>query len=242
MSLRALSERVKRQISRQIVNMQLEDAVNEYTLEQDKPKSERRGLRPIAAKHGIKYKTLHDQVNGGRTLSEFNVLKRKLTPAEEAVLVDFIIQSADLALPLSVSNIRTHANEILKGRDTPGDVVGEHWVGRFLDWHRDKLQTHWSSPLATERAKSLNPEAVKCWFALVKERVSAWKSGCETENRPRPDWTVTARNRKYCGPIETETAVRSMVSQHLEEKKTAQKPIGPVLTGLLVLEVLHMAR
>lgn len=116
--------------------------------------------------HGVGYKSLQNWVNGGHTLSEFNALKRKLTHSEESVFVDFIIQSADLALPLSVKNIRTHADEILKGRNTPGEAVGVQWVGRFLNHYCDQLQTHWSSPLATECAKCLNPEAVKCWFAL----------------------------------------------------------------------------
>ncbi|KAJ3505468.1 hypothetical protein NLJ89_g7400 [Agrocybe chaxingu] len=42
----------------------------------------------------------------------------------------------------------------------------------FLDRHRDELQTHWSWPLATERATSLNWEAVKHWFVeIVKKEI-----------------------------------------------------------------------
>ena len=83
-------------------------------------------------------------------MSTFNASKCKLTAAEEHVLVDFITTSADHGLPLSLANIREHADAIILGRETPGEPVGENWVSRFLDRYRDELQTHWSSPLATE--------------------------------------------------------------------------------------------
>ena len=41
----------------------------------------------------------------------------------------------------------------------------------FIDRHHEKLQTHWSKPLDTQRAKSLNPAAVESWFKIVEEFV-----------------------------------------------------------------------
>jgi hypothetical protein len=70
---------------------------------------------------------------------------------------------------MTYKNIELHTNAIIEGREEPGQPVGVAWVGRLLERYRDKLQTHWSKPLATERAKSLNPDAVKHWFKLVKE-------------------------------------------------------------------------
>ena len=49
--------------------------------------------------------------------------------------------------------------------------LGDTWVGQFLDWHRDILQTHWSKPLDTQRAQAMNPEAIKKWFELLEEFV-----------------------------------------------------------------------
>jgi hypothetical protein len=165
---RALSERVKRQKLRRRENTKLQDAIDEYKREQEQ-EGKKRGLRPIAAKHGVNFKTFSNLVNGGRSIGTFNASKQKLTHSEERVLVDFILESADRGLPLSHKNIQTHANTIITGRDVPGEPVGEAWVPRFLDRYRDELQTHWSRPLATERARSLNPEAVKAWFELVKK-------------------------------------------------------------------------
>lgn len=176
---RALSERVKRQKLRRRENSKLQDAIDEYKMEQEK-EGKKRGLRPIAAKHGVNFKTLSNLVNGGRSISAFNASKQNLTHPEERVLVDFIGESADRGLPLSHKNIKAHANAIIAGRDKPGEPVGEWWVGRFLERYRDELQTHWSKSLATERARALNPEAVKAWFDLVeKECIS---KGIKREN------------------------------------------------------------
>ena len=101
----------------------------------------------------------------------FNASKWKLMHAEEHVLVDFILESADWAVPLISKNIETHANTILEFHDTPGEPVGINWVARFLEQNQDELQTHCSSPLATECARSLNKKGVKYWFELVHTRL-----------------------------------------------------------------------
>ncbi|KAJ6577266.1 hypothetical protein B0H19DRAFT_890226, partial [Mycena capillaripes] len=54
--------------------------------------------------------------NGGRSISAFNASKQNLTHAEEHVLVDFILESADRGLPLSHKNIQAHADAIIAGR------------------------------------------------------------------------------------------------------------------------------
>jgi transcriptional regulator with XRE-family HTH domain len=169
---RALSERVKLQERRRVDNTIMQHAIDEYLREQEKPDGVRkRGYRPIADKYGVSSSTLQALVNGGTSLSAFNATKRKLTHAEERVLVDWILESSDRALPPSLANIAVHANGILGGREVLVEPVGESWVPRFLDRYRDELQTHWSRPLATERARSLNKDAVKHWYELMKENV-----------------------------------------------------------------------
>jgi hypothetical protein len=169
---RALSERVKAQARRRAENARYQEAINEYLCEQEKPKgTKKRGLRVIADKYNVNYSTLGRLAKGGQSLTAFNASKTKLTYAEERVLVDFILESADRACPLTSSSIREHANAILSYREVPGEKVGEAWTQRFLERYRGELQTHWSSPLATERAKSLNKEAVSHWFQLVEERL-----------------------------------------------------------------------
>ena len=165
---RALSNHIKAQTLQRVEDMQMQAAINVYLQEQAGLNgSKKQGARPIADAHGVCYRTLLCLAKGSQSMSAFNASKRKLTYAEECVLVDCILESADWAVPLTSKNIETHANTILEFCDTPGEPVGINWVARFLERNQDELQTHWLSPLATERARSLNKEGVKHWFELV---------------------------------------------------------------------------
>jgi hypothetical protein len=104
-------------------------------------------------------------------MSAFNMLKQKLTPAEERVLIDFMLLSADRGFPMSLSCIVAHANSILDSRKGEKINLDSNWVDRFLERHNDELQTHWSRPLDTQRAQALNPAAVSAWFDLIKEHI-----------------------------------------------------------------------
>jgi hypothetical protein len=54
---------------------------------------------------------------------------------------------------------------------TDCEPVGKKWVFAFLDCHHVEFQTFWSKSLDTQRARSLNPEAVKFWVDLVQKWV-----------------------------------------------------------------------
>ncbi|KIJ94694.1 hypothetical protein K443DRAFT_109959 [Laccaria amethystina LaAM-08-1] len=58
-------------------------------------------------------------------------LRRKLTHAEERVLVDWILESSDRALPPSLANIAVHANRILGGREVPVEPASCYGKGSF---------------------------------------------------------------------------------------------------------------
>ena len=98
--------------------------------------------------------------------------QQKLKPSEEQTLVNFLIESAERGFPQTLHQIENFANLIRQSRLGPEcEKVGENWVGRFLDRHREILQTHWSKPLDTQRARAMNPQAKKEWFELVKKYV-----------------------------------------------------------------------
>lgn len=140
---RALSERAKQQACRRIENSRMQEAIDEYLCEQAKTnRTKKRGYRLIAAAHDVDPSTLSCLVNGGTSMSTFNTTKRKLTIAEERVLVDFILKSADRATPLSPKRIETHANAILQGCAELVKPVGQQWVERFLQRYNKELQTH----------------------------------------------------------------------------------------------------
>jgi hypothetical protein len=86
--------------------------------------------------------------------------------------VSFVEESTACGFPQTYRNIEQMANLIRRSRLGPDcEVVGQGWVGRFLDRHRDAIRTIWSKPLDTQRAGAMNPEAKKKWFELVEEFV-----------------------------------------------------------------------
>jgi hypothetical protein len=182
MAKKALSERVKSQKQSKLKEKKILEAVEAYRAEQAKPGTQK-GVRAIAKEHGIEkcYKTIINRYNNMRSTAEAHEDQQKLTAAEEAVLVDFLMQSADRGFPQSRRNIAQYANLIRNNRlGKDCTQIGDTWVGRFLERHRDGLQMHWSKPLDTQRAQSMNPEAKKKWFELLEEFVV--KAGIRPED------------------------------------------------------------
>ena len=165
MAGKALSEQVKRQKQRRLKEDKLREAVDAYRAEQLKPERSRRGLREIARIYGIpgQWSNIGKRYNGGRSTTEVHQEQQKLTPSEEETLVQFLDESADRGFPQTHQQLKHFADAILQSRLGTGtsESVGGSWSGRFLDRHRDVLQTHWSKSLDTQRASCMNPEAKK---------------------------------------------------------------------------------
>ena len=96
------------------------------------PGGKKCGYQTIADKWNVDKSVLHRLVQGGTSLSTFNVSKRKLTYAEEHILIDFILESADQGFLLNLTSIEQYANGVLEGRDKPGESVGKNWMGRLV--------------------------------------------------------------------------------------------------------------
>src|ERR1700692_209863 len=172
MVYKALSEQVKRQKATTRKNAQMRQAIDVYRQQEFKPKDERKSYRQVADEFDVSKSTLQRLVMGGVSMSAFNAGKQRLTPAEERVLVDFALESADRGFPLTHANLYKAADDILTSRLGDEHVsLGHNWVDVFLNRHREELQTHWSKPLDTQRGRALNPTNVKLWFDLVKENI-----------------------------------------------------------------------
>jgi hypothetical protein len=183
MPKRALSERVKRLNYSRTKEAKMREAVAAYQHEQGLDPKMRKGARKIAKEFGIgsQWQTIINRYKGRQSLREAHEKLQKVTPAEEAVIVQFALESADRGFPISLRNLEQYANLVRKAWLGPNcEPVGESWAGRFLDRHRDTLQTHWSRPLNTQRARALNPETKKKWFELVDEFIV--KAGVSPEN------------------------------------------------------------
>ncbi|KAJ2930114.1 hypothetical protein H1R20_g6971, partial [Candolleomyces eurysporus] len=175
-----LSNRVKKHKASKGKEARLRQATKLYL--DAKLLGRKRALRDVADEFGVSKSALERSVNGkGQSMLEFNATKKKLTNVEEQTLVNFILKSADRGFPLCHGEIMQYANVLCRARlGADCEPVGPYWIYSFIDrWH-EVLQTHWSKPLDTQRARSLNPEAVQSWFKLVEEFVV--KAGIAPEN------------------------------------------------------------
>ncbi|KIY43269.1 DDE-domain-containing protein [Fistulina hepatica ATCC 64428] len=116
----ATSERVKTIKHRHADNAKMQAAVAVYLKELAKPEGEhRKGARTVANEHSVNHHTLHDHAVGKhRPMSAYLESKQRLSAAEEHVVVDWIIESADRGIP------QTHAR-----------IEATHW-SRPLDTQR----------------------------------------------------------------------------------------------------------
>ncbi|KIJ34365.1 hypothetical protein M422DRAFT_81380, partial [Sphaerobolus stellatus SS14] len=101
---------------------------------------------------------------GGTSLSVFNALKHTLTPVQEGLLLDYMLESADQGFPLAHQNIEQFPNAILKASPSSRRRIGQNWVDWPVERHHDQLQLHWNKPLDTAHAHPLNLTAVYHWF------------------------------------------------------------------------------
>lgn len=180
MVFKGLTERVKKLKASRADLQRLREAARAYR--DGIAAGNKESFRDVATRFKVKKSTLERYVNGtARPMLEFNATKQKLTDTEEEVLVRFILESAVRGFPLRHREIKQYANILRQSRlGVDCEPVSAAWMYRFLDRHRDVLQTHWSKPLDTQRARSLNPEAVKSWFDLVEKFIV--KAGISPEN------------------------------------------------------------
>ena len=163
----ALSDQVKQQKATAQHNSRMRAAIDEYQQQKLKPNAvDRLSYQAVADKHDVSKSTLQRLVNGGISMSAFNTSKQWLTPAEECIVINFCLESADRGFPLTVTNVYKCADNILNMRlGDEHSPLGHNWVNNFLTRHRDELQTHWSKPLDTEGSgfKSYKCEAL-VWY------------------------------------------------------------------------------
>ena len=98
MPYKALSDRVKKNKANQANNKCLLEAAEAYLNAKDG--GNKLSFCKIQEKFGVKKCTLKRFINGkGKTMLEFNAMKQKLSPKEENILVEFILESAVHGFP-----------------------------------------------------------------------------------------------------------------------------------------------
>ncbi|KAF7372315.1 hypothetical protein MVEN_00091700 [Mycena venus] len=171
---RVKSNRVKGHENSRRKELNVKATLHEYEREQVKPAEfgKAKSIKAIAESHKVPYATLHRRIHGGRSIGEANQEKQKLTVVQEWSLVQFILEAAERGFPLSHAQIVQYANAVRQATlEADCEGVGVKWVFAFLDRHHHELRPFWSKALDTQRTRSLNPEAVKSWVALVQKYV-----------------------------------------------------------------------
>ena len=83
----------------------MQRAIDEYKQQELKPKNLQMSYQAVTDIHKVSKSILQRLVTGGVSMSAFNAGKQRLTPAEERVVVDFCLESADRGFPLTHDNV-----------------------------------------------------------------------------------------------------------------------------------------
>ena len=150
----------KRQKDTAIEEAAKQIAKREYLNAQDGPPEGRTSLRALAEAHRVDHVTLWRLVNGRQTMPEAAVGSQLLTPAEEGLIINFIIGQAARGLPPTHQLIKEWAYAILKKGGTTDVTIGESWVYAFKDCHPN-LRQYRATPLEEVQANGLNLTVVR---------------------------------------------------------------------------------
>jgi len=103
-----------------------------------------------------------------------------MLPEEEKIAIDFILELASRGRPLNKQRTRDHVNKICRARlgaEFPEGGVGECWIDRFLDRHRDLIQTYRAHPLESLRGRAVNPFTHRGFYDLLGRTLETGDNG-----------------------------------------------------------------
>ena len=111
----------------------------------------------LAKKHDCCRGTLKSWIDGGMTKDQSSAQRLKLTTEEEAVMFQYLIETAKRGFPDTPRRAAMRANCILRERTSdPTACVGQNWINRFLNRHKSQLSRYWSTTLTTVSRASRN--------------------------------------------------------------------------------------
>ena len=105
---------------------------------EDKKQTPKLSLRKLSSLYNIPFATLQARINGWAAKADIIPKNRKLTPTEERVIVERILNLDSRAFPVRRQNVEDMAN-ILLGKRVQGRV-GVNWASNFVRREK-KLRT-----------------------------------------------------------------------------------------------------
>jgi len=148
------------------VDLNLETALAELKEQAFKPKKERLSLQLVACNNHVSSSTLSQHFNGMQTAAAYFKSCQKITPVEEDVLANMILELADCGFPPTQDQVTEMSNLLLQTQYGPEyQPLGIHWVDQFLNRKWKVLTRHWSKPLDNLHANGLHLENVTDQFS-----------------------------------------------------------------------------
>jgi transposase len=135
-------------------------------------------FRAAAKTFKIPKTTLVYWFNGRQTQEEAHKKDRRLTPAQEDVLAEWIKEKGRRNVPLNLGAAAQHAKAI------SGVDIGESWVRRFRVRRKD-LKANWTTGLEKCRAQALNPKTTADFYQVFHELVTTYN--IKPQNIYNPD-------------------------------------------------------
>jgi transposase len=121
-----------------------------------------------AKKFNVPFSTLHGRVNGRVSRQEARISQRRLTQAQEDVLIEWAINSSAKGEAWTRTQLREQVFTLT------GIRVGEKWVRRFLIRHSE-ISAKRPRPLDPKRARAFNPMTVQAHFNLFEKIVNDYE-------------------------------------------------------------------
>ncbi|KAJ9479276.1 hypothetical protein VN97_g13176, partial [Penicillium thymicola] len=147
------------------INQEIEQQIQlamEHLSEQSKP-----NISKTAREFAVPMHRLRRRWQGGKSLFQRPCNGRKLSPAQEKALCEYIDYFDAVGASINRRQIAITANSILQYDHTDPDTdppqIGAHWLPRFLK-RNPKYHIRRRRALDVERAKALDKTVVERWF------------------------------------------------------------------------------
>ena len=133
-------------------------------------------VKTIADAFGAPRTNLRRMISGVELKEESAAKRQVLYEQEEAVLVQYLIETAKHGFPDTPRRAIQRANQILRERTSDANAsVGKNWIHRFLRRHKKQLSIFWSTSLTTVRGGASNEATVNHWYNLLQEIINEYK-------------------------------------------------------------------
>jgi hypothetical protein len=127
--------------------------------------SKKLSCRAAAKIYNVPLNTLNARINGRTPRSEYRPASTNLTPIEEEVLIQYILDLDSRGFAPRLASVEDMANLLLKLREKKR--VGKLWAHRFVQ-RQPALKTRFNRVYDFQRALCEDPRLIGGWFQLVE--------------------------------------------------------------------------